>query len=289
MTKRVWDDKGTRRSPNKGGLTMALHAHADDAKTDLESIAEGYVPALLSGQANTLIELVGDGARIEDARFPGISGADAIGQFVQDFNAWITPMSPRYEHVRTTKASRRVLSECMVHLNDGSSDWSLPVGIVTSRDEDGSIRVHVYYTNWPFNKGHAVRKALFRDPLPDQDAFDGHVKHYIQCLLTADLDRIVEAWEADIYFREPSGLPYVHWGKNNVVTYFSGLFANGAPMLRDDTVNQGERTVFMEFSIIGWNGVEWPEEKWQAGLASYECTSRHGLMRAIRIYDDVEF
>ena len=70
--------------------------------------------------------------------------------------------------------------------------------------------------------------------------------------------------------------------------YSNCLFADGAPMLRDDAVTDDGRTVFMEFSVVGWNGKERPEERWEAGLAVYE-RSRDGLMAAIRIYDDVEF
>ena len=45
----------------------------------------------------------------------------------------------------------------------------------------------------------------------------------------------------------------------------------------------------MEFTVIGWNGKEWPVDKREAGLAVYERTSPDGLMRGIRIYDDVDF
>ena len=59
-------------------------------------------------------------------------------------------------------------------------------------------------------------------------------------------------------------------------------------MLRDDTVSDDGRTVFMEFTVYGWNGQEWEENTREAGLAAYE-RSRDGLMCAIRIYDDVDF
>ncbi len=106
-----------------------------------------------------------------------------------------------------------------------------------------------------------MRKNLFKAPLPDQAEFEGVILDYVRSLLSGDLEKIRQSFEADIYFREASGPPYFHWGRNAVVNYFKGLFANGAPMLRDDTVSDDGRTVFMEFSVIGWNGKPRPEER----------------------------
>ena len=67
------------------------------------------------------------------------------------------------------------------------------------------------------------------------------------------------------------------------------MFHNGAPMLREDTITDDGRCAIMEFTVIGWNGKEWDDpSKYHAGLACYE-RSNEGLMRAIRIYDDVDF
>lgn len=259
-------------------------------KDQLQKIAESYLSTVVNQDANALIALLGKDAIVEDPRLPGIKGEDSLRKFVTNFQDFFTPKSPRVEFLRTTVAQERVLCESILHVNHNGEKWELPVGVVVANDRGtGAVRVHVYYTSWPFHKHHSFRPALFKEQQSNRAEFKGSILTYIQSLLTADLEKIRDAWEADIYFREASGVPYTHWGKNSVVEYFKGLFAKGAPMLRDDTVNEGGPTVFMEFTVIGWNRKPRPEDKWEAGLAVYERTSPEGLMRGIRIYDDVAF
>ena len=257
---------------------------------ELQKIAESYLSTVLGKDADSLTALLGSDAIVEDPRCPGARGDEGVRRLVADFQGFFQPMFPRVERLRTTVAPGRVLCEETLHLSHEGQKWELPVGVVTSNDRtSGAVRVHVYYTSWPFRKRHSVRPALFSDQEPNRAEFKGSLLVYLQSLLTADLDKIRDAWEADIYFREASGVPYIHWGKNALVEYFKGLFANGAPMIRDDTVNEGGRTVFMEFTVFGWNGQPWKHSDQQGGLAVYERTSQDGLMRAIRIYDDVDF
>jgi hypothetical protein len=259
------------------------------SKQELTRIAEEYLTTLVHEDIQSMLNLVGTDGIVEDPRFPGNVGEAQISEFVTNFQDWISDMSPSPEHLRTTATEHRVMSEDILHIRFTGEVWEIPVATIVCKDANtGATRVHVYYTNWPFNKKHSVRKNLFSAPLPDQAEFEGAVLNYVQSLLTGDLGKIGQSFESDIYFREASGPPYVHWGRNAVVNYFKGLFANGAPMLRDDTVTDDGRTVFMEFSVVGWNGESRPEDRWEAGLAVYE-RSRDGLMAAIRIYDDVEF
>ena len=259
-------------------------------KEQLQKIAESYLLTVVNNNGDALVSLVGKDAIVEDPRFPGNKGENSLRKFVESFQGFFRPKAPRVEFMRTTVAQERVLCESVLHVSHDGEKWELPVGVVVANDrKTGAVRVHVYYTSWPFHKHHSFRPALFKEQQPNRAEFKGSILAYIQSLLTADLEKIRDAWETDIYFREASGPPYTHWGKNAVVDYFKGLFAKGAPMLRDDTVNEGGRTIFMEFTVIGWNGKPRTEDKWEAGLAVYERTSPEGLMRAIRIYDDVAF
>ena len=259
------------------------------SKNELTDIAENYLSTAVHSDADSLIKLVGQDGIIEDPRFPGNRGESQVRGFVTQFQDWLVDLTPSTEHLRTTVTEHRVMSEDILHINLKAEKWELPVATIVSKDSETDVnRVHVYYTNWPFNKKHSARKNLFRAPLADQSEFEGPILNYVQSLLSGDLEKIRQSFEADVYFREASGPPYIHWGRNAVVDYFKGLFANGAPMLRDDTVSDDGRTLFMEFSVIGWNGEPRPEERWEAGLGVYE-RSREGLISGIRIYDDVEF
>ena len=258
--------------------------------TTCEQVAEGYLSALVDGDDAQLLKLVGREVTIEDPRFPGLSGEDGVSDLVSGFQNFFTPLGPRVEHLRTTVAERRVLCEDFLHIDHDGQHWGLPVGTVVAPDPTtGGVRIHVYYTNWPFGRKHSFRASLFDAPEEGGVEFTGAIQTYFESLLTGDIARIRTAWEGDIYFREASGLPYVHWGKDAVINYFEGLFSDGAPMLRDNTIKEGGRTMFMEFTVVGWDGQEWPVDRHEAGLAVYERVTPKGLMSAIRIYDDVDF
>ena len=258
----------------------------------LQKIAESYLVTVVNEDANTLVALLGKNAIVEDPRYPGNKGESDLRSLVAKFQEFFNPMSPRPEFVRTTVAQEqgRVLCESMLHVDNKGEKWALPVGVVASNDpEGGAARVHVYYTSWPFNKHHSIRSALYTHPQPKNAEFKGQLRTWIQSLRAGDIETASGTWEADIYMREASGLPYLHWGKIAFANYLKGLFAAGAPMIIPSTVNEGGRIVFMEFTFAGWGRVKRPEEQYECGLAVYECTSPEGLLRAIRIYDDIAF
>jgi ketosteroid isomerase-like protein len=261
-----------------------------NANTNLVAIAEKYLNTVVNSDFERLIALVGSDGAVEDPRFGRITGEQSLKQFMANIQKWLEEFSPRVQHVRTTKTDKRVCSEDILHVDLGEEQWELGVGTVVGYHKvSGAAEVHVYYTNWPFNNhSHSHRPALFDEPEPGAKHTDVILRYY-QSLVTGDLEKLATCFEADIYFREPSGPPYVHWGTNAVIEYFKGLFHNGAPMLREDTVTDDGRCAIMEFTVIGWNGKEWGDpSQYHAGLACYE-RSKEGLMRAIRIYDDVDF
>jgi len=255
-------------------------------QVELAAIAEHYLVTLIGGDGDALVKTVGAGATIDDPHCGRITGTDGVRAFSKDFNEWIEGYDARVEHVRTTGSDERVCSEAVLHLNVGDKPVQLPVATVVSSDGT-TARIHVYYTKWPFTETHSVRAGLFAKPETNAEHTDV-ILRYFECLNTGDIERLMTCFEADIYFREASGPPYVHWGTAAVRNYFLGLFGKGAPMLRDDTILDDGRCVVMEFSVIGWNGIPREPDDWEAGLAVYE-RSEEGLMRAIRIYDDVDF
>lgn len=256
---------------------------------DLKSIADGYLHTLVHESDTSLLTLLGENAAIEDPRKGRISGDNAILQFAHDTKTWLEYRKPRVQHLRTTATEHRVCCESMLHMQSQGESLSLPVGTVVSVNPDnGAAEVHVYYTLWPFNRHHSVRPALFPADSAPEAEHSGIILKYFQGLIEGDLDKVLKCFEADIYFREASGPPYVHWGHAPIAEYFKGLFGHGAPMLKDETITDDGQCVVMEFTVFGWNGVTRKPENYEAGLAVYE-RSRGGLMSAIRIYDDVDF
>lgn len=255
----------------------------------LTTIAENYLATAVNKSAGDLAALVGREGLVADPRFGIISGEPSLKEFSHTFQNWLKNYSPRVQHLRTTATEKRVCSEDILFVDLGHEKWELAVGTVVANQESGKgVRVHVYYTNWPFKHAHSLRPALFDKPEPGPK-HTGVIQRYFESLITGDLEKLATCFEADIYFREPSGPPYTHWGTHAVIEYFKGLFSNGAPMLREDTVTDDGRCAIMEFTVFGWNGKVWEDPATHhAGLACYQ-RSADGLMQCIRIYDDVDF
>ena len=178
------------------------------SQTELTRVAESYLSAVVKGRADKLVELAGTNGFIDDPRFPGNEGETQIRAFVAQFQGFIANMSPTTEHLRTTVTARRVICEDFLHIDNASEKWELPVATVAAPDPaTNAIRIHVYYTNWPFNKKHSARRNLYTEQQPDRAEFEGAILRHVQSLLSGDLDKIRESFEPDIYFREASGVP----------------------------------------------------------------------------------
>ena len=253
---------------------------------------ESYLPLLVAGDADGVLALFGKNEPvIEDPRAGRVTGVEGVRRFVAEATAFWAEGSTTVLHLRTTKSEVRTVSEDI--LSYQKEDWhngalELPGAVVASVDADQMITaLHVYFTNWPFNRRHTIRPA-FVSPEPAADHTDIVARYVEEGLMIGDVSGVLNTQDADLYFREPSGPPYVHWGRAAVGKFYEGLLGQGAAHLEPNTVTDDGRCSIMEFSVFGWNGEQWPKEKHQAGLAVYE-RGESGLLRAIRLYDDVEF
>jgi hypothetical protein len=244
--------------------------------------AERYLGLLIAGDADAVVSSFAAHPVVEDPRAGRVEGADAVAQFMTSTAAWLADKSAAVTHVRTTKAGRRTVAEQILQVGD----IELPVAVVALDEDAGTTALHVYHTMWPFNRVHTVRPH-FVEPEPDAQHSDV-VKQFAMALGGGDIDAALALFEADMYMREASGPPYVHWGASSLRAYFQGLFDGGAPTIQKNTVTDDGRCACMEFSAIGWGGQPWPPERHQAGLAVYE-RGDPGRLRAIRIYDDIKF
>ena len=252
------------------------------------TVAEAYLHTLISASGEDLVRLVGADASIDDPHLGSISQPDRIIEFSRNFKDWLAEAELETERLRTTAADGQVCCEDILHIRGPQGYLQLPVGtVVSSAIDTGANIIHVYYTQWPFYQRHSVRPALYTESQTLEHHRDV-IHAYFEGLASGDLEQTLNCFEADIYFREASGPPYVHWGTNAVRKYFQGLFKKGAPMLRDDTIIDDGRCAVMEFTVIGWNGIERDPQQYEAGLAVYQRSS-DGLISAIRIYDDVDF
>lgn len=245
-------------------------------------MSERYLELLLAGDVDGIAGLFGGEPLIEDPREGRVAGRAGVEALVASTESWLAGRDPSVQHLRTTRGERRTVSEHVLH----AGAIELPVGVVAVPGDGGVAELHVYHTMWPFNGGHTVRPH-FVEPDPGAELRDV-IAQFAKCLGSGDVDGAQRLFEADLYMREASGPPYVHWGSRDVRGYFEGLFAGGALGIQKNTVTDDGRCACMEFTVVGWGGERWPAERHQAGLSVYERGDA-GRLRAIRIYDDVAF
>ena len=254
----------------------------------ISSSVESYLPFLLQGDVEGLAGLFGNTEPlVNDVREGRVEGRPGLERLVESTTKWLAGKRAYVQHLRTTNGPKRSISEEILHIDLFGKKIELPVGVLALKNAAGAIiAIHVYHTLWPLKHKHTVREA-FVEPDPNAE-HTGVVLSFVKNLGVGDIAGALQMFEPDLYLREASGPPFVHWGTADVASYFVGLFAPGAPMIKKYTVTDDGRCAVMEFAVVGWAGKAWPREQHQAGLAVYE-RGESGLLRAIRIYDDVAF
>jgi hypothetical protein len=190
------------------------------------------------------------------------------------------------ENVALTLTECRTVEEVVLHLllGDEGGRVELPVAIVSDRNPDRTLKaIRVYHSMWPLTGEHRVRPPLLpEDPRLHAEGTPGD---YQRALAGGDLKGIVGTFEPDGYAREPSGGAYVHRGAEGPRELYAHLFANGGgiPLEHCTLTDDGVRCA-IEYNCVRWGVTDIPP---QAGVAVYERASS-GLLRAARIYDDVE-
>ena len=269
------------------------HPETATPKTNsgLADIAESYVPALVAGDGDKLAALVGSHGRIEDYKFGRVQGPQAAAELPGQFHQWMSEWTiEKSLHVRTTDAGSRVISEDIIFAESPSGEkieWPFATVACETENSD-SVDLYIYYTIWPIIKKHTKRPVIFEQPMLDTVPAP-ILQKYHKYLTSGDLDGLHDVLAADVYIRESSGPPYTHLGITSVLEYFSSsLFKDGAPLMRRERLTSNGRCTFLEFTVIGWNGKEYPESDHQAGAGMWELNA-DGRMSAVRVYDDIEF
>jgi len=144
------------------------------------------------------------------------------------------------------------------------------------------MHIRVHYSTWLLTGGHELRHALLygqEGDIPDV------VGRYQEALARGDADAVVDCFEEDGYFREPSGGDFVYRGKDALSDAYAFLFSNdGGIPLEHCTLTDDETRCAVEYNVVQWGKMKLPP---QAGVAVYERGST-GLLAAARVYDDVD-
>jgi hypothetical protein len=111
------------------------------------------------------------------------------------------------------------------------------------------------------------------------------VWRYQEALARGSVDAVVDCFDEDGYFREPSGGTFVYRGKDALRDAYAFLFSNdgGIPLEHCTVTDDGTRCA-VEYNAVQWGKTKLPP---QPGVAVYE-RGPSGLLAAARVYDDVD-
>jgi hypothetical protein len=240
-----------------------------------------YVPLLIDGDVEGLLDLFGNAPRINDPRLEWVEEA-RFELFVATSSEGLHERQARVEHLTTTSTALGAVEECVLSLVRGGHTVRLPVAIAAVVASDVLTSIHIYHSMWPLIGAHAIRSPIL--PAASGLELPGVIERYHEMLAAADVPGMLKQFDANGLVREPTGEREVHRGRSELLHFFSSLFASGGMSLERCSLTDDGATCALEYNVTAWGSVLLPH---QAGIAVYERT-RAGLLAAVRLYDDVE-
>jgi hypothetical protein len=143
------------------------------------------------------------------------------------------------------------------------------------------VEVRVHASSWPLTGSNRMRPAR----LPGGVALPADsVGAYFSALAAADADAVVACFSQDASFREPSGGPYIHHGRDDIGPFFAAFLGavGGIGVDICTVVDDGVRCA-VEYNALSWG--DFPLTP-QPGLGVYH-RGPDGSLDAARVYDDI--
>lgn len=266
-------------------MAGCAHAGGGDAAAPsprTPDASEAYLGRLVAGDPAAIAAGFSGEPAIDDPFAGAVRGRAALDAFVAERHAWLAARGAQVALGPITRGTSRTIVEAVLHLRHEGHDVDLPIAVVGEQAPGRKVRaLRVYHSFWPLEGHHRVRPPLVA---PDPNAHVmGIVGDYQHALAIGDADAIVATFEADGYFREPSGEPYVHRGQAALLAFMRQMLGTGGISIEHLTVTDDGVRCAIEFDAVRFGGRPIPP---QAGLAVYERGST-GRLHAARIYDDV--
>jgi hypothetical protein len=240
-----------------------------------------YVPLLIAGDLQGLLELFGHVPRVNDPRLGWVEGA-LFAPFVKASHEGLFERQARVEHRATTTTAGGAVEECSLRLVRHGVEVRLPVAIAAPGSNGTLDSVRVYHSMWPLMGAHRLRPPILPAipglPLPDV------IGRYHEHLARGDVSGVVRQFEPDGALREPLGDESVHSGTQALRAFFDQQLSRGGIYAEGCSVTDDGKSCAFEYNLTAWGSGRLPH---QAGITVYERASS-GLLSAVRIYDDIE-
>ncbi len=242
----------------------------------------GFLDRLLRGDSTALLAGFAGPPAIDDPIGGRVRGRGELDRFVAERHAWLVTHAARLETLRTTWDSRHTVVEALLHLRLPDTSVDLPIAVVGDRGDGHRVTaIRVYHSHWPIEGKHEIRH-----PLLSRDStivLRDVVAEYQRALAAGDAVALLNTFEPDGYFREPSGGIYVHRGREALRQFLAAILAGGGIQLEHCSVTDDGVVAAIEFNAVRFGTSRLDP---QAGLAIYERGAT-GHLAAARIYDDV--
>lgn len=245
-------------------------------------LSDVYLPALATGQTEQLARRLGDRATVDDPIFGRTSGMPALARYLEEVAAWLGKREGAFELAGSTVGSDRDVAEGALSLTFEGRRVTVPVAVVAERRREREIELRLYYSTRPIKGTHAVRSPLL--PKDDETTVPPPVAAHLEALARGDVAGIVASFEAAGSLRDAQGKSYGR-ESGELEAHYRMLFAggHGIQVLKGARADDG-RVCCLEYTIVSVHGKTVVP---QAGLAVYE-RGDSGLLRAVRVYEDVE-
>ena len=259
-------------------------------------LSEVYMLALVSAQADQLVRRLGDRATVDDPIFGRTTGMPALARYLDEVADWLRKHDGAFDKVAFVTGSDRDVTEGTLALTFEGRRVKVPLAVVAQRRPEREVEVRLYYSTRPIKGTRAVRSPLL--PQDDEVAVPVQVAAQLDALSRADIGAILASFEEGATLRDAAGETHMKSGDGGPLrAYYEKLCAvtagadaartaargAGIEVLKGARADDG-RICALEYTVVRVRGKNVPP---QAGLAVYE-RGETGLLRAVRIYEDVD-
>jgi hypothetical protein len=240
-----------------------------------------YIPLLIDGDLEGLLDLFGNVPRINDPRLGWVEG-EAFELFVATSAEGLGEREAHVEHLTTTSTPLGAVEECIVSLRRRGETVRLPVAIAAVIASDTLTSIQIYHSMWPLMGAHGVRPPIL--PAHMEIVLPDVVGRYHETLAAGDVSGTLAQFEGEGRLHEPNGATRVHRGTIELRRFFGGLLERGGMSVERCSLTDDGSSCALEYNLTEWGDSFLPH---QAGIAVYE-RARSGLLAAVRLYDDFE-
>jgi hypothetical protein len=240
-----------------------------------------YVPLLIAGDLQGLLDLFGDVPRVNDPRLGWVEG-EFFAPFVRASHEGLFERQARVEHRATTTTAGGAVEECSLRLVRQGIEVRLTVAIAAPGSNGILSSVHVYHSMWPLMGAHRPRAPIL--PVIPGLRLPDVIARYHDHLARGDASGVVAQFDPDGALREPLGDESVHRGSKALRGFFDQRLSQGGISAEACAVTDDGSSCALEYNVTVWGKARLPH---QAGITVYE-RALSGLLSAVRIYDDVE-